>query len=226
MTSSDEGQDRMTFRVIDAGTITAGDLALVLGLFDATYERANHAYLEKSLTKLRHLAIAMDGGVAAGFALADARVIDLPRLPAQAVNFAGMCCIGPQFRRRGLFPRLERMAAMTADVRPAGRWLSAGRMAHPVSFRVMRQNPSAVPRGGIEPTAWQQEVGAAIADAYGVAAFDPRTFVCGGSGVPIGYPRMEIDVDDEEWIAFRGVNRDRGDSLLGLVWAPDAPEGW
>jgi len=83
-----------------------------------------------------------------------------------------------------------------------------------------------VPRRGCRPTAWQQDVGAAIADAYGVHAFDPDTFVCHGAGVPIGYPIMEMDLRPEEWEVFGPVNRDRGDSLLGLCWWPDAPEGW
>lgn len=215
-----------SFRVVAANSIAADDLALVLSLFDATYRDANHAYLEKSLTKLRHLAIAMHDDIAAGFALADARLIDLPRLPAQAVNLAGMCCIAPQFRRQGLFRYLERLASTAEGLQAPGRWLSAGRTAHPASFRTIQQNASAVPKQGIEPTDWQQAVGAAIADAYGVTAFDPKTFVCTGGGVPIGYPRMEIDVSDDEWLAFRDVDRDRGDSLLGLVWFPNAPDGW
>jgi hypothetical protein len=48
----------------------------------------------------------------------------------------------------------------------------------------------------------------------------------GGGGRPIGTPRIEIDVADEEWIPFRDVDRDRGDSLLALAWSPDAPPGW
>jgi hypothetical protein len=61
---------------------------------------------------------------------------------------------------------------------------------------------------------------------YGVSGFDPDTFVCAGSGVPIGYPRIDMDVGPEEWDVFAPVNRERGDSLLGLCWIPDAPEGW
>jgi hypothetical protein len=47
-----------------------------------------------------------------------------------------------------------------------------------------------------------------------------------GKGKPIGYPKLEIIVDEKEWLPFNGVNRDRGDSLLAVSWNPDAPEGW
>ncbi len=194
-------------------------------LFDIAYRQANRAYLEKSFAKLRYAAIAMHGDTPAGFSLGDMRVMDLPQLPRQPVIFAGICCIDPRFRRRGLFGALERAAVVAAGIVPGGRVLSAGRMAHPVSFRVM--NPETrIPRAGIEPSSWQQSVGQAIADAYGVPHFDPKTFVCHGTGEPIGYPAIEMDVEPEEWRIFEHVDRDRGDSLLGLTWAPDAPEGW
>ncbi len=55
------------------------------------------------------------------------------------------------------------------------------RYGHPAAFRsVVAEHRSGVPRPGIRPTAWQQEVGRAIADAYGVQSFDPETFVCRG----------------------------------------------
>ena len=56
--------------------------------------------------------------------------------------------------------------------------------------------------------------------------FDRETFVCHGTGIPIGYPNIEMEVELDEWRVFEHVNRDRGDSLLGLTWSPDAPEGW
>ena len=205
--------------------LTDADRATMFALFDLAYRQANHAYLEKSFGKLRYAAIAMSGDTPAGFSLGDMRVMDLPRLPQQAVIFAGICCIDAQFRRRGLFGALERAAIMASGVAPSGRVLSAGRMAHPVSFRVM--NPATrIPRDGIAPSAWQQSVGQAIAHAYGVPHFDPETFVCHGTGEPIGYPIIEMEVEPEEWRIFAPVNRDRGDSLLGLTWSPDAPDGW
>ena len=214
------------FRTIEASTLSEGDRKVVFGLFDVAYRQANHAYLEKSLHRLRYLAIATEGERPAGFALADALVMDLPRLSGTTVILAGICCIDPAYRRRGLFSQLERLAAMATGVHPTGRVLAVGRMAHPASYRVMGRNPAAVPRPGVTPTAWQQKVGAAIAAAYGVEEFDPATFICRGSGVPIGYPVIEIDVPPEEWIVFEPVNRDRGDSLLGISWMGGPPEGW
>ncbi|TAK58068.1 MAG: hypothetical protein EPO22_11350 [Dehalococcoidia bacterium] len=214
------------FRTVEAAELSDADRDIVFGLFNVAYRQANHAYLEKSLRRLRYIAIATEGGRPAGFALADARVLDLPRLPGTTVILAGICCIDPAYRRRGLFSQLERLAAMATGVRPAGRVLTVGRMAHPASYRMMSRNPAAVPRPGVKPTAWQQEVGAAIAAAYGVEEFDRETFVCRGSGAPIGYPVIEIDVPAEEWVVFEPVNRDRGDSLLGISWMGGPPEGW
>ena len=65
-----------------------------------------------------------------------------------------------------------------------------------------------------------------IADAYGEEGFDAETFVCKGAGTPIGYPIIDIEVEPVDWEVFRHVDRDRGDSLLGIVWMPDAPPGW
>ncbi len=106
------------------------------------------------------------------------------------------------------------------------RMLTVGRMAHPAAFRTMSRNETVVPKPGVEPSAWHREVGQAIADVFGVEDFDPQTFVCHGSGEPIGYPRIEVEVQPEEWEVFREVDRDRGDSLLGIAWMPDAPPGW
>jgi hypothetical protein len=213
-------------RVLRTADLGAADRARLLALFRESYRDANAAYLEKSLGLLRFVSIAMHGDTPAGFSLGDGRIMDLPRLPQQAVNLAGICCIGAEFRRRGLFGKLESLAIAQSHDTPPARYLNCGRMAHPVSFRIMAANPTAIPRPGFKPTPWQQEIGAAIAQAYGVADFDPKTFVCHGSGVPIGYPNIDLDVAPEEWEVFEHVNRDKGNSLLGLNWMPDAPEGW
>jgi hypothetical protein len=220
----------LEFRVVAGADLTASDRAAMFALFDVAYRDANHAYLEKSFGTLRWVALAWHGDTLAGFSLAESRIIDLPRLPAAVVHLAGICCIAPEFRRRHLFVVLERMAGLLPDGtsldRTAVRSLGCGRMAHPASFRGMTRIPSVVPKPGVTPTAWQQEVGKAIAAEYGVRDFDPRTFVCHGTGVPIGYPVIDMDVTPAEWAVFREVNRDRGDSLLGIAWMPDAPPGW
>jgi hypothetical protein len=152
--------------------------------------------------------------------------MDLPHLPAEVVNLAGICCIAPEFRRRGLFRVLEYHAFMAADLPTHTRRLTCGRMAHPASLRGFGRHPTLLPKPGIRLTPWQQEVGRAIAAAYGNHAFDPETFVCIGAGEPIGYPVIEFDVEEWEWVVFKPVNRDRGDSLLAMMWTPDAPPEW
>jgi len=213
--------------VIPTADLGPLDRDAILALFRQNYREANAAYLEKSLHVLAFAAIARDPeGRPAGFALGEPRVIDLPRLPAQPVRLAGLCCVDPAFRRQGLFRRLEHDVLSARPLPAAPRYLSAGRMAHPASFRTMSANPTVVPRRGMTPTPWQQAVGAAIAAAYGTREFDAETFVCRGTGAPIGWPIIDIEASPEEWELFRPVDRTRGDSLLGIAWSPDAPPGW
>jgi hypothetical protein len=214
------------FSVVETDKLSPQDLQRVFALFEMNYRQANRAYLEKSLGTLRYLALAEHEGTAAGFALGECRVMDLPRLPAEVVNLAGICCVAPQFRHRGLFMELEYRIFVAGEVPPHSRRLSCGRMAHPAGMRGFTRLPTVVPKPGVRPSPWQQEVGRVIADAFGSHAFDPETFVCIGSGQPIGYPIIEFEVDPWEWEVFRQVNRDRGDALLAMVWTPDAPPGW
>jgi hypothetical protein len=209
MTARDFSQ--FDFRVIETAKASSQDLETAFALFEMNYRQANRAFLEKSLRVLRYLALAEHQGRPAGFAIAECRVMDLPRLPSQAVNLAGICCIDPQFRRRGLFSYLEVLALSAAGV---------------AAMRVLTLSPARLPLPGVRPTPWQQEVGQTIARAYGVHAFDPETFVCIGAGEPIGYPRIEVRVEPHEWEVFKPVNRDRGDALLAMMWTPDAPPGW
>ncbi len=216
-----------SFRSVRTDELTADDRARMFALFDVAYRQANHAYLEKSFGVLHYAAIATCGDDSAGFALGEMRILDLPRLPQQVVAMAGICCIGPAYRRHGLFGALERKAMERRRYRAAGR--DDERRADGASGELSHdgaRTPVSCRRSGVVPTAWQQEVGAAIAAAYGTAEFDPKTFVCHGSGVPIGYPAMDLDVEPHEWEAFKHVDRDKGDSLLGLSWMPDPPEGW
>jgi hypothetical protein len=198
----------------------------LLALFRASYRQANPGFLEKSLETLRWAALAHQEGRPVGFGLGETRVMDLPRLPAQVVSLAGLCCVRDELRRRGLFGRLEQMVLTARDVPPAPRRLFCGRMAHPAALRTIARFPTVLPRAGHCLTPWQREVGRAIAEAYGVYGFDPETFVCIGPGEPIGYPDIEFEVEPDEWELFESVDRDRGDALLAIAWAPDAPPGW
>jgi hypothetical protein len=214
------------FRVVETDKVSAEDFQKILALFQANYRQANRVYLEKSLETLRYVALAEHEGTMVGFGFGESRVIDLPRLPAQVVNLAGICCIAPQFRRRGLFEQLEYRTMLATQMPPHSRRLTCGRMAHPAAMRKMALHPTVVPKPGVRPTPWQQEVGQAIAAAYGSHAFDPETFVCIGSGQPTGYPIIDFEVEPWEWEVFKQVNRDRGDALLAMVWTPEAPPGW
>jgi hypothetical protein len=214
-------------RVIQTYEITPSDLHIIHSLFDLAYEQANHDYLDQSLTKLRFLSLAHDQETPVGFALADALMSSLPRITdPQCIILAGICCIAPGYRRLGLFARLESLAIRESGIiKPGIRTLACGRMAHPASFRIMRGNPTVVPKYDQAPSEWHKEVGLCVAKLYGVH-LDPETFVVIGKGQPIGYPKIDIQVEEEEWLPFRSVNRDRGDSLLGMTWNPDAPKGW
>jgi hypothetical protein len=214
------------FSVGDASALSERVRRSLFDLFDASYRRANHTFLERSLRALRWVATVEHEGAPAGFALADVRVMALPRLGPQVVHLAGICCIAPQHRRRGLLAKLELRAMTAAGVPEAPRRLVCGRMAHPAAMRTIDRLPTSVPKRSVLPSAWQREVGAVVAEAYGVHDFDPETFVCIGAGEPIGYPRIEMDVEPHEWEIFAPVDRDRGDALLAIAWAPDAPKGW
>jgi hypothetical protein len=215
------------FRLIPSKELSEQELTFIHDLFDMNYREANHAYLDQSLGKLRFTAMAFDGEIPIGFALGDAVQTELPELTGtHCAALAGICCISPHYRRQGLFSSLEMKSIEGSGVFKRGvRSLLCGRMAHPASFRLMRGFPSVVPRYGISPTSWQRKVGLRVAELYGVV-LDPSTFVVKGKGSPIGYPKIEMDVGEEEWLPFKPVNRDRGDSLLGICWVPDAPEGW
>jgi hypothetical protein len=216
-----------TFTVFQTDSVPDGVFRQVQDVFAENYRDANQSYLEKNLGKLRFLSVATaaDGRLAA-FAMGESRVIDLPRLPASNVRLAGLCCVSAPFRRHGLFGRLEGLVLGAYQLPEAERSLSCGRCAHPASFRGFARSGVAVPRRGHVPNEWQREVGAAIAEAYGSPGFDPDTFVVSGSGVPIGWPVMEIEATPEEWEVFEHVDRSKGDSLLGIRWVETPPAGW
>ncbi len=215
------------FTVFQSDSVPAEVFQQVADVFRENYREANVGYLEKNLGKLRFLSTAYDeSGQMAAFAMGESRVMDLPGTPASSVRLAGLCCVSPPFRRPGLFGRMEGLVLGAYELPPTERSLSCGRCAHPASFRGFARNPYAVPKRGLVPSAWHREVGAAIAEAYGSPGFDPDTFVVAGSGVPIGWPIIDIEASPEEWELFAPVDRSRGDSLLGIGWQGSAPDGW
>jgi hypothetical protein len=227
MTANDPDAPPVDTRVVETVSLERRDLDRVHQLFDLSYRQANHAYLEKSFTKLRYVALADVSEKLVGFAVADTVETLLPRLvEPQIVTLAGICCVDEAYRRVGLFKKLEILAAGASGILHSGkRVLMCGRMAHPVSFRTMRGFPSVIPKAGVELSDWHKEMGLSVAELYG-STLDPATLVVVGNGTPIGYPNLDYEVAEEEWVPFRAVNRDRGDALLGIFWFPDAPEGW
>ncbi|MEO6398953.1 MAG: hypothetical protein ABIP13_10840 [Tepidiformaceae bacterium] len=222
-----ESNAEFTFAVVTTDAVPTATFADVRRLFRENYREANLAYLEKNLSKLRYLATAVAAsGEVAGFALGEARIIDLPGAPGSNVHLAGLCCVGTEYRRHGLFRKLEGLALGANELPRKERWLSCGRTAHPASFRGFFADPAAVPHAGRVPNAWQRDVGSAIAEAYGSPGFDRETFVIRGGGTPIGWPVIEIEATAEEWAMFEPVDRAKGDSLLGIAWHPTAPAGW
>ncbi len=166
-------------------------------------------------------------GELVGFGVADAVETKLPRMAeSQIVLLGGICCVASEFRRLGLFTELEKMSIEASDMmRPAPQYLVCGRMAHPASFRVISQTPAVIPKSGVRLSKWQQEIGLKVAELYGVK-INPGTLVVIGDGAPCGYPKVKSEVSEEEWLPFKAVNRDRGDSLLGITWLLNIPDGW
>jgi len=216
-------------RALPTTDLSAHERAGLHGVFDAAYEHADHDYLEDSLTRFDYVAMAWSGDNPVGFALADYRIMDLPGLPGQLVTRGGLGCVDPGLRRRGTVAALVAAAAHAAW-RPEyaqPRQLSAARFAHPATFRFAREwQNGVVPCPGAVPTPWHQQIGTIVAASLGAADFLSDTFVCVGPGRPVGQPLVHIDVHEHEWSLFEAVDRDRGDTLLGIGWVPNPPPGW
>jgi len=227
MSTNDPNLGDIDIRVIKTEALDHDELGMVHQLFDLSYRQANHSYLEKSFSKLRYIALAKIGKTLAGFAVAETVKIHLPRLAdPQIVVLAGICCVHPDYRRMGLFTKLEVSAAEGSGLlKSAKRLLMCGRMAHPVSYRTIGKFPSAIPKYGIPLSDWHKDMGLKVSELDG-ATIDSETLTVIGDGSPCGYPNIDCEVTEKEWLLFKTVNRNRGDTLLGIVWVPDAPEGW
>ena len=196
-------------------------------LFELSYEKANHSYLDKSLSRLSYIALAYHGKALTCFAVGDVIESIIPGMrDSQIIHAGGISCIAPEFRRRGLFRKLQMfIAAGTGKIKSDSNVITCGRMAHPASSRVISSYPGAIPKYGVVLSEWHKEMGVFLAELYG-AVIDPDTFVVRGEGSPIGYPKVNVVATAEEWALFKNVDRDRGDSLLFVAWYPDKPEEW
>ena len=99
-------------------------------------------------------------------------------------------------------------------------------MAHPASYRQIGHRPDVVPKANHSPSDLQRQVGTAVAALYGTGHFDTDTFVCRGSGRPVGTPVLEVQASEHETQLFNHVDRSRGDTLLALAWVSRPPARW
>ena len=214
--------------VVSAGRIDSSLRRRIEVLFDATYAEANFDYLEKSAATCGHLAIAENEGDLVGFSFGDSVRSDLPGFDStQSVALAGIACIDPSVRNRGLFFKLA-TEAMNAGgaVDPSRPFLFAGRMAHAITYRAMAKGAdTTVPAFGRPISDWHKSVGIRVAELLR-STVDPETFVVRGDGAPVGFPRVEYEASPEEEALFANVDRENGDSLLSMCWLPSGPEGW
>lgn len=201
------------------------DRVSVHAVFDDAYRNADHTYLDEQLDTLGTIACARTADRLVAFALSDARIGDLPGLPAQVVRTAGLSCTANDHRRQGISSRLESLAMTGGDAPAVLHTVLTSRFAHPAGIHYLRSRPDIVPRVGHTPTAWQREVAAGVAGLLGVVEFDPETFVCRGRGRPVGDNVIEVEVPEAEQDLFRHVDRSRGDTLLA-VWWTTPPPGW
>ena len=220
------------FRILvrEPDALTVEDREAIAAIFDAAYAQALQPYLDASIEHIERIAFALaDDGTPAGYAIGRTRWMDLPGFEnPQLVSLQGMRATAPAFRHRGLSGALSRALNEAAaeelgdlDGVPV---LGCGRYGHASRQGEMAEG-NAVPWPGRVPTPWQQAVGLAVAEAYG-SDLDPTTFVCRGSGTPIGVPNVHFDASELERAAFAPVQRQRGDNLLVINWSPDPPEGW
>ncbi len=218
----------LEFCTVNTDKLTDNQIALIHDCFENNYKHANHKYFDGSLKALRKISMALDTDRLVGFSLAGSLSVSIPRMEKeQLVMLGGIGCIDPHYRRLGLFSRLANLAGGEREsvLDGAERILACARVAHPASFRALRRLPGVIPNEAVPLSKWHLEVGAAIAELYGVQ-LKPGTMIVQGDGTPIGYPNIELDVSDVEWRVFASVDRNRGDSLLGIAWAPTPPEGW
>ena len=209
-------------------TLTEEQIDQVLALFDAAYDDADHSYLLSSFEVMGWIALATSGPMLAGFAIGDAKLVKLPRLEGPCpVAIHGIGCIDENFRRLGLFSRLEKaVVGASGALQPGCNHLHCGRTAHPATYRFLQNiGVGGLPDPGRVLSPWHTETVAAIAELYDATVY-PGTCIVIGKGKPIGFPRVHVEASEAELSLFKDVDRNRGDALLAMSWSPQAPAGW
>ena len=213
---------------LSVNDLTEVNISQILALFDAAYADADHSYLLSSFEVMDWIALAIHGTELAGFAIADAKNVVLPRMHGlQPIALFGIGCVNENYRRMGLFTRLEKAAVQASGNLPANsRYLNCGRTAHPATYNfIVNIGVGCIPEGDHPLSPWYLEMVECVASLYCVKVH-PGTCVVIGKGMPAGYPRMKVKATDAELRMFEKVNRDKGEALLAMSWTPDAPSGW
>jgi len=208
--------------------LTEERISQILALFDAAYADADHSYLLASFEVMDWISLAMHGPNLAGFAVGDTKIVDLPRMHGlQSVATYGIGCVDENYRRMGLFTRLEKAVVQASGkLSVNGRYLNCGRTAHPATYNFFPNiGTGCIPEPDRPLSPWHLEMVERVAALYCVEVH-PGTCIVIGKGMPIGYPRLKVVATDAELRMFENVNRDRGEALLTMSWTPDAPTGW
>lgn len=221
-------EPQISIEVRETTSLSPSETAGIQALFASNYDQADPGYIDKSLRTFSYIAVAMHSGSMVGFGFGETRIMPLPRLSeTEVVAFAGMSCVDPSVRQRGLFSLMAAHVLGHDGKLPSDRpYLFCGRMAHALSYRtISKQSPACVPSPGATMSSWHRDVLLAAAEALGVVV-NPESGVVRGAGKPIGFPKIDFEPTPAEQSLFNHVDRARGDSLLTIAWLPQPPPGW
>lgn len=211
--------------------LTSDTRAQLHAVFSAAYSEPDPDYLDRQLAALQGIGIATEPtGEVVGFTLYGWREVDLPVIGVHGVGLAGLMCVRPGVRRKGVGGACGNAAGMAAVAGPLD--LAVTKLATPASLRMIMRSipvgrwptvdePFALYRN---PSATQLAVLGALADAHGCKLGDGAVGI--GSGRPIGTPIVEPEVTPEQASLFDRVDRDRGDTLLWVSWLTPPPIAW
>jgi hypothetical protein len=202
----------------------------LFAVFDTAYRHADHHYLADQLNRLDATALAYQDTRLVGFSIAGVMPIDLPVIGRRTVAMPGLYCVDPAMRRAGVASGLG-STMIFGTPRPRQAELVVSRIATPATlkgFPLDRAWPKTLQARlasytSLSPT--QRAVGHAACAWWG-RRFDEDHSVCIGTGRPVGEPVIEIDAEEEFWAPFELVDRNRGDTLLDMVWNTEPPPSW
>ncbi|MEM1152931.1 MAG: hypothetical protein AAGI44_02250, partial [Pseudomonadota bacterium] len=131
--------DEIVITVRESGSITSQEKDRILALFESNYEQADPSYISKSIETLKFVAFASLSNQLVGFGFGETRIMPLPRLSeTETVALAGISCVDPSVRQRGLFSQMAFHLLTQGDlISPDRPYLFCGRMAHAISYRTI-----------------------------------------------------------------------------------------